>query len=223
MSALRNLAHLIKQCRLLDTRVNRILNMIQEIELVSRGYRITTPLPPISRIEQNSKHRRCQETRKKLYILLNRAIFKLNCSIANVTSLVDESTVLHLYDLYNAHSDVDPTILMESRTPMMQVQDVDKLSLDFLKQICLAMHLRRREFLIQLLALRVVNTGKPAPDKIYRQEWEQVQQEIGHLAKEIENIALESIDIFNDVLCKLAVALILQHVLETWSWITWCN
>ncbi|GAB5591486.1 hypothetical protein Unana1_06386 [Umbelopsis nana] len=200
MSALRNLTHLIKQCRLLDTRVNRILNMIQEIELVSRGYRITTPLPPISRIEQNSKHRRCQETRKKLYILLNRAIFKLNCSIANVTSLVDESTVLHLYDLYNAHSGVDPTILMESQTPMMQVQDVDKLSLDFLKQICLAMHLRRREFLIQLLALRVVNTGKPAPDKIYRQEWEQIQQEIGHLAKEIENIALESIDILNDVL-----------------------
>lgn len=176
--------------------------MIQEIELVSRGYRITTPLSPISRIEQNSKHRRCQETRKKLYILLNRAIFKLQCSISNVTPLVDESTMLHLYDLYNAHAEVNPTTQLDSQTLMLQVQDVDKLSLEFLKQICLAMHLRRREFLIHILALRIVNTGKPVSETTYRQELEQVQQEIGHLAQEIENIVLESTDILNDVLCK---------------------
>lgn len=85
---------------------------------------------------------------------------------------------------------------------MLQVQDVDNLSLEFLKQICLAMHLRRREFLIHILALRIVNTGKPVSETTYRQELEQAQQEIGHLAQEIENIVLESTDILNDVLCK---------------------
>jgi predicted ester cyclase len=64
------------------------------------------------------------------------------------------------------------------------------------------MHLRRREFLIHILALRIVNTGKPVSETTYRQELEQVQQEIGHLAQEIENIVLESTDILNDVLCK---------------------
>ncbi|KAH8556291.1 hypothetical protein BGW37DRAFT_471852 [Umbelopsis sp. PMI_123] len=197
---LKNLSHLIKQCRALDSRINRILNMIQEIELVSRGYRITTPLVPISRIEQNSKHRRCQEARKKLYILLNRAIFKFNCSIANVASMVDVSTVLHLCDLYNAHPEIDLRIQAESQSSMIQVEDVSKLSLEFLKQICLNMHLRRREFLIQMLALRILTLGKLSSDKVYRQEWDKVQKEIGHLTQEIENIALESADILNEML-----------------------
>jgi hypothetical protein len=176
--------------------------MIQEIELVSRGYRITTPLVPISRIEQNSKHRRCQEARKKLYILLNRAIFKFNCSIANVASMVDVSTVLHLCDLYNAHPEIDLRIQAESQSSMIQVEDASKLSLEFLKQICLNMHLRRREFLIQMLALRILTLGKLSSDKVYRQEWDKVQKEIGHLTQEIENIALESADILNEMLCK---------------------
>lgn len=177
--------------------------MIQEIELVSRGYRITTPLAPISRIEQNSKHRRCQEARKKLYILLNRAIFKLNCSIANVAPIVDISTVLHLYDLYNAHPQMDPSSQTGPQSSMMEVEDDEnKLSLEFLKQTCLAMHLRRREFLIQMLALRTLNMGSEPSDSVYRHEWIQVQKEISHLAQEVENIALESTDILNDMLCK---------------------
>ncbi|KAG2188848.1 hypothetical protein INT44_003988 [Umbelopsis vinacea] len=197
---LKQLSHLIKQCRVLDSRTNRVLNMIQEIELVSRGYRITTPLAPISRIEQNSKHRRCQEARKKLYILLNRAIFKLNCSIANVAPMVDTSTVLHLYDLYNAHPQLDPHSQAGPQTSMTQVEDVSKLSLEFLKQACLTMHVRRREFLVQMLALRILNTGKSPSESVYRQEWIQVQKEISHLAQEVENIALESTDILNDML-----------------------
>jgi Mysoin-binding motif of peroxisomes len=183
--------------------------MIQEIELVSRGYRITTPLAPISRIEQNSKHRRCQEARKKLYILLNRAIFKLNCSIANVAPIVDISTVLRLYDLYNAHPHMDSSSLTDPHTSMMQVEDASNLSLEFLKQTCLAMHLRRREFLVQMLALRILNVGIPPTDSVYHQEWIQVQKEINHLAQEVENIALESTDILNDMLCKYIEVVVL--------------
>lgn len=177
--------------------------MIQEIELVSRGYRITTPLAPISRIEQNSKHRRCQEARKKLYILLNRAIFKLNCSIAKVSPTVDISTVLHLYDLYNAHPQIDPSSQSGPQSSTIEMEDDEnKLSLEFLKQTCLVMHLRRREFLIQMLALRTLNMGSEPSDSVYRHEWIQVQKEIGHLGQEVENIALESTDILNDMLCK---------------------
>ncbi|KAM3586319.1 hypothetical protein VKS41_002841 [Umbelopsis sp. WA50703] len=174
--------------------------MIQEIELVSRGYRITTPLSPISRIEQNSKVRRCQETRKKLYILLSRAILKLDNSIVAVTPLVDDSTVLHLYDLYYAHSDVEP--LEGYSEPAIIDQHEDRFSLEHLKQTFLAMHFRRRQFLVHILSLRAVNTNRCTPDYVYRREWMQVQHEVGSLAEEVENIALESTDILNELLYK---------------------
>lgn len=199
-TALDHIKQLIRQCRLLDSKVNRIINMIQEIELVSRGYRITKPLSPISRIEQNSKIRRCEETRKKLYILLSRAILKFDESIAALTPLVDNSTLLHLYDLYYAHSDVETYV--GYREPAIIDQHEDRFTLEHLKHTCLSMHLRRRQFLVHLLSLRAVNTGRKAANHIYRREWVQIQQEVGNLAEEVENIALESTDILNELLCK---------------------
>ncbi|KAG2182455.1 hypothetical protein INT43_007385 [Umbelopsis isabellina] len=199
-TALGHIKQLIRQCRLLDSKVNRIINMIQEIELVSRGYRITKPLSPISRIEQNSKIRRCEETRKKLYILLSRAILKFDESIVALTPLVDDSTVLHLYDLYYAHSDVET--YASYREPAIIDQHEDKFTLEHLKHTCLSMHLRRRQFLVHLLSLRAVNTSRKVPNHTYRREWVQIQQEIGNLAEEVENIALESTDILNELLYK---------------------
>lgn len=62
---------------ILFLKVRSALQLIQEVELVSRGYRITTHLSPISRLEQGAKIRRCQ--------LLRRETFK---SLSSVQHLV---------------------------------------------------------------------------------------------------------------------------------------
>ncbi|KAJ1985533.1 hypothetical protein H4R33_003974 [Dimargaris cristalligena] len=45
------LTRLITACQIWDAQATRLLKTIQEIELVARGYRLLTPLPPVSRIE----------------------------------------------------------------------------------------------------------------------------------------------------------------------------
>lgn len=50
------LIKMIKACKSFDVECNKALAAIQETELISRGYKISHPLPPISRIElSNSK------------------------------------------------------------------------------------------------------------------------------------------------------------------------
>ncbi|KAJ1978732.1 hypothetical protein H4R34_003095 [Dimargaris verticillata] len=56
----------IQLCQQFDLKYTRALKLIQEIELVSRGYRLTTPLPPITRIEQGQPSRQCLQIRQTL-------------------------------------------------------------------------------------------------------------------------------------------------------------
>ncbi|CAH1767199.1 3342_t:CDS:2 [Entrophospora sp. SA101] len=67
---------LVYHCQALDLKINKVLIMIQEIELISRGYRLSMPLSPISRIEQHSKNRRCLALRETLYNILKEALDK---------------------------------------------------------------------------------------------------------------------------------------------------
>lgn len=43
--------HLIKSAKRFDVECNKAISAVQEVELVSRGYKLTHPMPPISRIE----------------------------------------------------------------------------------------------------------------------------------------------------------------------------
>ena len=51
---LRDVSALIKTAQSFDVAVNKAIRAIQEVETVSRGYKLTHPLPPISRIEAAS-------------------------------------------------------------------------------------------------------------------------------------------------------------------------
>lgn len=62
-------------------KVRSSLQLIQEVELVSRGYRITTTLSPISRLEENAKVRRCQLLRRETFSSLNSIITLLQSTL----------------------------------------------------------------------------------------------------------------------------------------------
>ncbi|GAC97854.1 hypothetical protein PHSY_005442 [Pseudozyma hubeiensis SY62] len=53
-AVLKDIAGLIKSAQWFDIAINKAISAIQEVEIVSRGYKLTHPLPPISRIEAAS-------------------------------------------------------------------------------------------------------------------------------------------------------------------------
>ncbi|KAG0341909.1 hypothetical protein BG004_005861 [Podila humilis] len=111
--ALRSLQLLVNQCQALDAKVNRAIMVIQEIELVSRGYRLSTPLAPISRIEQASKTRRCNLVRAQLVTALVTSGALFQKSTETLLSHIDQkrlSTLLDMYNITPSSSPDSPTI-----------------------------------------------------------------------------------------------------------------
>ncbi|KAF8982312.1 hypothetical protein BGZ46_001481 [Entomortierella lignicola] len=100
--ALRSLQLLVNQCQALDIKVNRAIMVIQEIELVSRGYRLSTPLAPISRIEQASKTRRCNMVRAQLIAALAKSGALFQKSTETLQSHIDHKRLSTLMDMYNS-------------------------------------------------------------------------------------------------------------------------
>ncbi|KAF9977480.1 hypothetical protein BGZ73_005867 [Actinomortierella ambigua] len=106
--ALRSLQLLVHQCHTLDSRVNRAMMVVQEIELVSRGYRLSTPLAPISRIEQASKTRRCNLVRAQLLSTLDTSSALFQRATETLQSHIDEKRLHTLLDMYNIASASHP-------------------------------------------------------------------------------------------------------------------
>ncbi|KAF9168445.1 hypothetical protein DFQ26_007576 [Actinomortierella ambigua] len=106
--ALRSLQLLVHQCHTLDSRVNRAMMVVQEIELVSRGYRLSTPLAPISRIEQASKTRRCNLVRAQLLSSLDTSSALFQRATETLQSHIDEKRLHTLLDMYNIASSSHP-------------------------------------------------------------------------------------------------------------------
>ncbi|KAG0366333.1 Mysoin-binding motif of peroxisomes-domain-containing protein [Gamsiella multidivaricata] len=100
--ALRSLQILVNHCQALDAKVNRAIMVIQEIELVSRGYRLSTPLAPISRIEQASKTRRCNLVRAQLVAVLTKSGALFQRSTETLQSHIDHKRLSTLLDMYNS-------------------------------------------------------------------------------------------------------------------------
>lgn len=77
-SYLQYLDHLSRECpamvqemQNLLVQIKSALQLIQEVELVSRGYRITPKLSPIARLEQNAQSRRCNLVRQASHLALS--------------------------------------------------------------------------------------------------------------------------------------------------------
>ncbi|KAI8084263.1 Mysoin-binding motif of peroxisomes-domain-containing protein [Gilbertella persicaria] len=158
-----------------DTKIHRVLITIQEIELVSRGFRLSTPLPPISRIEQHSKQRKCTQLRHMLASLLRRAFIVYEEGIVDLVGVVNKKNLATLYDMYNVHSIASLSAVEE-----------DDLSLDQLKKLAQIMHAKRRECMVQLLALDVMTEDHDSIRYDYRQAWKNINDVLSKLVDETE-------------------------------------
>ncbi|KAK3986881.1 Vezatin [Cladorrhinum sp. PSN332] len=122
--------------------------LIQEVELVSRGYRLSAPLPPISRIEDRSQARRCNRLRKALKGCLADMIRNYLQVLSVVKTFAQQVDLEKYHDVYDI-SDFDISDAMQG---FADGDFEDPESLRALKIAAARFHTIRKIFLCSLLA-----------------------------------------------------------------------
>ncbi|KAG4305836.1 hypothetical protein PORY_000746 [Pneumocystis oryctolagi] len=131
-----------------DIIINRTLSLIQEVELVSRGY-LTFPLPPITRIEANSQDRRCKMLRLLLSTLLSQILSSYNHSFSLLRTFYSKREFDTLQIMYNLPHSQDFDSL-----PSYFKED-DSNGLPYLKALFYTIHEKRRQCLVSLLSMSI--------------------------------------------------------------------
>ncbi|KAL8423077.1 hypothetical protein RB596_003350 [Gaeumannomyces avenae] len=133
-----------------DSVVSAAVALIQEVELVSRGYRIV-PLPPISRMDERSHTRRCVRLRKALRICFEDCMPKCMQTSDVVKAFSEQLDLEKYYDMYDI-SQLDITDALQGFTED-ELEDLE--SLRAFKVVASRFHTLRKSFLCALLALEV--------------------------------------------------------------------
>ncbi|CCG81672.1 Putative uncharacterized protein [Taphrina deformans PYCC 5710] len=169
----------VSHCQKFDSITCTFIGLIQEVELVSRGYRIGAVLSPIARIEANARHRRCVRLRTALVSALN-LVFTAN---GRACSVLDQLTSLRDY---NKLSDVYNIILTDEDDLSLLCDEADSVA--YLKALFQQVHARRRKLLCCLLAIQA--DGRPGNTRVWRVVVEQLRTISGlmaNLVKQLEN------------------------------------
>ncbi|KAJ5219305.1 uncharacterized protein N7498_001404 [Penicillium cinerascens] len=132
-----------------DSAASASVVFIQEVELVSRGYRISTPLPPISRLEDQVQTRRCLRLRRAVsecfWSMLERYIQSQN----TLRPLTDEGNLAKYYDIY----DIGLEDLEAIELTLVNRSLEDQYSLRSLRDLFGKLYTVRKSVLCCLLAL----------------------------------------------------------------------
>ncbi|KAI1767603.1 Mysoin-binding motif of peroxisomes-domain-containing protein [Hypoxylon sp. FL1150] len=125
------------------------LNFIMEVELVARGYRLSTPIPPISRLENNGQNVKCLRLRKALRNSLTEVISKYYQVAFTIWAFAEQTELLQLQSQYQfTVADVVERFQVLSK---MDSENTEKLQP--LKDAAFLFHDIRKMFLSGLLAL----------------------------------------------------------------------
>ncbi|TKA76311.1 hypothetical protein B0A55_04195 [Friedmanniomyces simplex] len=133
------------------------LAFVQEVELVSKGYKLSIPLPPVSRIEENGPSRRCGRLRKVLHNAYATLIPTCIEACATLRTLIDEDDLERYFEVY----DVNAQDAKEaSGEDALGVLEDDPESLKSLRLLSYRASVLRRVTLCSLMALEA-DGGKP--------------------------------------------------------------
>ncbi|KND89537.1 hypothetical protein TOPH_05843 [Tolypocladium ophioglossoides CBS 100239] len=138
-----------------DSVTEATLSLVQEVELVSRGYRISAPLPPISRLEDRNQSRKCVRLRKALKNSFGDVLTKYNQVSSVVKGFSEQTELEKYYDMYDI-SDFD---ISDAFRGFSQAEFEDPESLRTLKILAARFHTTRKMLLCALLALDASGEG----------------------------------------------------------------
>ncbi|KAI7511540.1 hypothetical protein KC347_g3282 [Hortaea werneckii] len=133
------------------------LGFIQEVELVSKGFRLSTPLPPASRVEGQGASRRCGRLRKALHRAFVDVIPACIEACRVLEGLIDEDDLAKYFEVYDISSQ---DAREASGDNSLSVLEDDAESLKSLRVLSYRMGVLRRVTLCSLMSLEA-DGGKP--------------------------------------------------------------
>ncbi|KAK2816760.1 hypothetical protein FQN49_008012, partial [Arthroderma sp. PD_2] len=133
----------------LDSAASASVVLIQEVELVSRGYRVSSPLPPVSRLEEQSQTRRCLKLRRVLAKGLEEMLDKYLYVKRRLRPLVVDANLEKYYDVY----EISQAELQAAESTVVDQSVDDKTSLRSLRALFARLYIVRKSTLCCLLAL----------------------------------------------------------------------
>ncbi|OCL08840.1 hypothetical protein AOQ84DRAFT_292353 [Glonium stellatum] len=147
---------LVANLQSFDASTSSALALIQEVELVSRGYRLSSPLPPITRLEEKGQARRCHRLRRSLRGAFAETIPILVEQCRILRQLIEEDDLEKYFDVY----DINNPDLQEAAQGFSESEFEDAETLKALRIFQYRFSILRRVFLCSLLALEA-DGGKP--------------------------------------------------------------
>lgn len=165
------------------------LSLIQEVELVSKGYRLSTPLPPASRVEDQSTARRCIRLRKLLQRAFSTVIPACIATYDTVRTLIDPDDLEKYFEVY----DISPQDAAEAAGPdSLRVLEDDGESLKSLRLLSYRAGVLRRVMLSSLMALEA-DGGKPdfARWRMASEAMEKEAKVVGQYAEKLQQCLSE--------------------------------
>ena len=165
------------------------LSLIQEVELVSKGYRLSTPLPPASRIEDQAAARRCTRLRKSLHKAYTTVIPACIDSCSSLRTLIKEDDLDKYFEVY----DINVQDSKEAAGPdSLTVLEDDPESLKSLRVLSYRAAVLRRVTLSSLMALEA-DGGKPDFNRwrLANEAMEGVSKTVSHWAEKLQNCLSE--------------------------------
>lgn len=125
------------------------LTFIQEVELISRGYRLSSPLPPITRLEEKDQSRRCARLRRTAYQAFAAGIPPFEEQCETLKRLIDQENLEKYLDVY----DITISDLQEAALGFSEKDFEDTDSLKTLRTLQYRQDVLRRVYLCTLLAM----------------------------------------------------------------------
>ena len=148
-AAATSLTRLVNDSHTFDTTAGKTLRFVQEVELVARGYELSTPLPPVSRLEDRKSAQRCRNLRNELTRTLTLLITLYVESHNALQSFVVQEDLQRYHDIYEIS-------LIEYSDAIRVANESIEDARSSLKELRFALRLHavaRKVFLCDLLAL----------------------------------------------------------------------
>jgi hypothetical protein len=151
-NAIETASAMVTNAQALDSATQAASSFIQEVELVSRGYRLSSPLPPASRLDDGkTQTRRCKRLRYALRSALDALITPHIEAYKALQPLSNEANLERYFDMY----EITRSDLEDIQEPVSDKLDqtADMESLRMLKVDLHRLFLSRKMFLCGILAL----------------------------------------------------------------------
>ncbi|EPS45090.1 hypothetical protein H072_882 [Dactylellina haptotyla CBS 200.50] len=178
----------VENCQMFDVVVANAITLIQEIELVSRGYRLSQPLPPITRLERADSSRKCARLRRTIAESFRLSIPPICRAIEALASYPKRADLEKFYDIY----DIRTCDLQDASCGIDEAEFEDMEDLKALKTLFQRLYVVRKIFLCHLLALEA-NGGHRD-----HMQWRAVGEQLYTLQRLMADLAIEAKGILTD-------------------------